>query len=67
MLLITLEKNGRDCRVDLDGQDISGRLCRIEISADVHETTLVRLTLRDDVTIAGEAGRLEFLKLPPLE
>ena len=62
MLLITLAKHGIDCTVELDGQDISKRLCRIEIDAQVGQSTLLRLTLVDDVTILGEAGRLEFVK-----
>jgi hypothetical protein len=63
VVLITIEKRAVDCRVELDGQDISGRLCRVEIDADVNAGgTLVRLTLRDDVIIAGTPGHLEFYK-----
>ena len=36
MVLITIEKRAVDCRVELDGQDLSGRLCRVEIDADVN-------------------------------
>jgi hypothetical protein len=65
MLLMTLDKVPRRCRIELDGVDISSRLCRIEVDADVTGgLTLVRLTLLDDVTIAGAAGVLEFVKRP---
>ena len=62
MLLITLEKTGADCRVELDGQDISKRIIGLEVFAHVHNQTEVRLTLSDDVTVVGEAGKLQFLK-----
>jgi nucleoside-triphosphatase THEP1 len=62
MLLITLEKNGVDCHVELDRQDISKRIIGLEVFAAVHSRTEVRLTLSDDVTIVGEAGKLEFIK-----
>jgi len=62
MVLITLEANGHDCRVELDGQDISKRLRGIELEAHVGSLTYVRLFLIDDVTIVGEAGKLEFHK-----
>ena len=61
-MLITLAKFGVDCRVELDGQDISRRLRRIEIDAQVGQATILRLTVQDDVTIIGEAGTLEFVK-----
>jgi hypothetical protein len=63
MLLITLAKNPRDCQVELDGQDVSKRLCRIQVDADVtggSGVSYIVLTLIDDVTIIGEAGKLEF-------
>ena len=62
MLLIQLGKHAVDCRVELDGQDISSRLCGIEVVAHVGiAPTLVKLLLVDDVTIIGEAGTLEFI------
>jgi len=65
VVLITLEPNPHDCRVELDGKDISSRLCRIEVDANVGSgATVVRLTLIDSVTIAGIAGVLEFIQPP---
>lgn len=65
MVLITLEPRALDCRVELDGIDISRRLRRIEIDADAHGgLTLIRLTLIDCAIVVGEAGRIEFVKNP---
>jgi hypothetical protein len=64
-LLISLQKLPVHTRVELDGVDISRRLNRIEIDADVQGgLTRVRLTVIDSVEIAGEAGVLEFIKRP---
>jgi hypothetical protein len=68
MLLITLDRVPAKCRIELDGVDISQRLCRIEVDAELDGgLTLVRLTIVDDVTIAGAAGVLEFVKRPRTE
>jgi hypothetical protein len=64
MLLITLEPAGHDCRVELDGVDISRRVCRLELDADARGATLVRLTLIDGVVIAGRPGVLELQSQP---
>lgn len=66
MLLIMLDRKPVNCRVELDGQDISQRITRIEIDADVNgDATYVTLTLSDDVSVVGEAGKLEFVKNTP--
>jgi len=63
MVLIQLGPNPALCRVELDGVDISRRLTGIDLSAHINaEQTTVTLTLKDDVTVIGEPGRLEFHK-----
>jgi hypothetical protein len=65
VVLISLQKLPIHTRVELDGVDISRRLNRIEVDADVHGgLTRVRLTVIDEVEIMGEAGVLEFVKRP---
>jgi hypothetical protein len=64
-VLISLQKDPAHTRVELDGVDISRRLSRIEVDADVAGgLTRVRLTVVDRVEIAGVAGVLEFIKRP---
>jgi len=64
-LLISLKRLPALTRVELDGVDISRRLSRIEVDADAAGgLTRVRLTILDDVEIAGAAGVLEFVKRP---
>jgi hypothetical protein len=63
MVLIQLGPSPALCRVELDGVDISRRLTGIDVSAHVSTfVTTVTLTLKDDVTVIGEPGRLEFHK-----
>lgn len=62
MILLTLEKRGDQCRVELDGVDITKRLQGFVIEANVNSQTTVRLYIRDEVTIIGEPGRFEFVK-----
>jgi hypothetical protein len=65
MILITLEPRAVGCRVELDGKDITTRLRRIELDADVNATvTLVRLTLIDEVIVMGTPGMLELVPKP---
>ena len=65
MLIVTIEPRAVDCKVELDGVDISQRVRRLEIDADVQpgvaHTTVVRLTLLDSAVVVGEAGRFEFV------
>jgi hypothetical protein len=68
VLLISLQRLPVHTRVELDGVDISRRLCRIEVDADIGGgLTRVRLTIIDSVEIMGEAGVLEFIKRPRAE
>jgi len=63
MLLITIEPRAVDCRVELDGIDISRRIRRLELDASVDAgLTVIRLTLLDGVTVVGEVGRFEFIQ-----
>lgn len=62
MILLTLEKRGDQCRVELDGVDITKRLQGFVIEANVNSQSTVRLYIRDEVTIIGEPGRFEFVK-----
>jgi len=62
MLLITIEPRAADCRVELDGVDISRHLRRVELDASAGSLTVIRLTLLDAVTVVGEVGRFEFIQ-----
>lgn len=54
---ITLGVAGRACRVELDGQDISGMLRAVTVHADVMRRTVVSLDcLPQSVEITGDAG-----------
>jgi hypothetical protein len=65
MLLIHLDRVPAHCRIELDGVDITPRLCRLEVDTELDGgLTLVRLTLVDDVTIVGTPGVLELVKRP---
>ena len=62
MVLLQLGKAGHECRLEIDGVEISKRVCGLDIEAHVGSLTLIRLTLLDDVVVMGEPGRWEFVK-----
>lgn len=62
MLLVTLEPRAVDCRVELDGIDISKRIVALHLAADVRSGgTRVTLTLKDSVVVVGTPGAFEFI------
>jgi hypothetical protein len=62
VILLTLEPNAADCRLELDGVDVSKRIRGVAIEANVGELTVIRLTILDSVTVVGEPGRFEFVR-----
>jgi hypothetical protein len=57
-LTLTLAPHGIDCRVALEGVDVSQYVTGIEVIARVHERTRVTLELLAGVEVAGPAGEL---------
>jgi hypothetical protein len=63
MILLTLAKRPHECRVELNGVDITPVLTGIDIRAHMGTAiTSITLTLLDDVTVIGDAGHFEFHK-----
>ena len=63
MLLITIDPNPACCRVELNGQDITGIVTGLAITAQAGAAaSVITLTLLAQVALQGEPARLEFLK-----
>jgi hypothetical protein len=60
MLKLNLTSAGKRCRVELNGQDISGFLRAVRVSADVSEVTRATLEYQGAVVVEGDAGQIEF-------
>jgi hypothetical protein len=62
MILITMERNVNQSRVEWNGRDISKYVRGVQVSAMIGGLTAVTLHLVEDVAIIGEAGQIEFVK-----
>jgi hypothetical protein len=57
-LSLTLAPNGIDCKVTIDGVNLSPYLTGIEVRAKVHEATRVTLEVLAGVHVEGQAGEI---------
>lgn len=62
---IYIDQGGLDCRVILDGVDITTVCYGIEVRAFVAQPTTVTLHLRANVELTGEPGSIIVAPRPP--